>query len=320
MLDLHALPKADIHRHLEGCIRVSSAFELAQKAGQIPADLSYEAYFQRLVVSEPTEILAVLRRFDLYRQPFQGLAAVRRLFVEAVADAVADNIRWLELRISLLTLARAAQVERSELLALFTDLLAELRETTPLERLSLILVVSRQRGVEGAWRVVEALRPYAGNTITGVDFAADEMRHSTAEFHDVARELHEGLGLPLTVHTGEGVPTSHVAEALAMPGVRRLGHALSLADSDELMAQVRERGLVVEVCPTSNQRTRLVPDLARHPAVRLRQAGVHCVLCSDDPTLFNSTLTQDLELARSRMGWSDDDIRTSQVLAQRVMF
>jgi adenosine deaminase len=316
MLDLSALPKAEVHRHLEGCIRPETVWELERELGHIPAGLGLAAFRERLVIREPVPLLEALERFDEFRRPLRGRAAVLRICREALADARFENIRWLELRVSPVTLAAATGISMPEVLAAVREAAAEAR--ADFECLRFACVVSRRRGVEAAWETVRVLEQDAARTFAAVDLASDELRHASSEFAGVARALAD-LGFGLTVHTGEGVPASFVARALELPGIERLGHALSLADDSGLVAEVAARGLLVEVCPTSNQRVGLVPDLRRHPAIALREAGVEVAICTDDPSLFGVDLAHELGLARAEMGFDDEALALCQDRARRVL-
>ncbi len=318
MLDLGCMEKTEIHRHLEGCIRPSTAFELSQDNGLIAVDQDFETFERGLVIRSPIPLLEALDRFDRFRAPIRGRRAVARIVREAIHDAAADNVRRLELRFSPLTLASSSGLSLAELFDIIRQVSPQAAKEAGLLALSWVVVISRRRGLEGAWKVVRAVQHYGTDWIAGVDFASDEARHRTAEFAAVAQTLNN-LGLPLTVHTGEGVGPEHVAEALALPGVRRLGHGLSLVQDPQLLAEVVRRQIVVEVCPTSNLRAGVVAHLGQHPLHRMREVGVAVVFCADDPTLFDIELSDELRLLRSEFGLSDDALTHAEERARAAM-
>ncbi len=294
------MTRVDLHRHLEGAIRVSTVAERCRALG---VDLP------PLEVLEPTPLLAALKRFDGFRLAVQSLDDVDRIFHEAVEDAVAEGLTALELRFSPWTLARAAGASVPDVVRR----VAALPATVELP-VSVVVIVSRSRGLDAAWEVVRAVEDV---DVAGADFASDEVRIPTRAFAEVA-EAFVGRGLPLTVHTGEGTPPSAIWEALALPGVRRLGHALSLIDDPDLVAEVRDRGIVVECCPTSNVRVGLA-DYPGHPGPRLAAQGVQVAICTDDPTLFRVDLPHELDVARG-WGWTDEQVAASMALAARARF
>lgn len=294
------MTQVDLHRHLEGAIRVSTVVDRCRSLGlEVPP----------LEVLEPTPLLAALKRFDGFRLAVQSLDDVDRIFHEAVEDAVAEGLTAVELRFSPWTLARAAGASVAEVVRR----VAALPATVELP-VSVVVIVSRSRGLDAAWEVVRASEDVE---VAGADFASDEVRVPTRAFREVA-EAFVARGLPLTVHTGEGTPASAIREALDLPGVRRLGHALSLIDDPDLVAEVRDREIVVECCPTSNVRVGLA-EYDAHPGPRLSAAGVQVAICTDDPTLFGIDLAHELDVARG-WGWSEAQIAASMALAHRARF
>ena len=91
-------------------------------------------------------------------------------------------------------------------------------------------------------------------------------------------------------------------------GARRLAHGVSVADDPDVTALARDRGIVLDMCPTSNLLTRAVPSLAEHPARRLLRAGVRVTINTDDPGLFGIDLTHEVERARRELGFTDTDL------------
>ena len=118
-------------------------------------------------------------------------------------------------------------------------------------------------------------------------------------------------GLAVTVHTGEAEPPAAIRTALDRYQTDRIGHATSLADDPELLAEVVERGVVVEACPRSNYWTRTpaqLPTLADHPVGRLLAAGVRVCLNTDDRTLFGNDLTSELVAVTEAQGLGDEQV------------
>ncbi len=318
-LDLVQLPKLDIHRHLEGCIRPRTAYELGQQIGVITPDTSFEQFRNTVVVDGPRPLLEVLKCFDVIRQSIKGEQAVACITREAIQDAAQENTELCELRYSPLTLAKAAGLSMAQVKQAVCHGVDEVRAEGVATVVTITAVISRRHGVKAAWEVVRHLEQDEGQVFVGVDFASDELRYRSAQFIEVAQALAK-MGLALTIHTGEGVGPEYVADALSLPGVTRLAHAVSLAQDSELMAEVRDRGVLIEVCPTSNVRTGIVSSYAQHPARQLLDAGLRIALCTDDPTLFDIDLGHELRVARDEMGLTDQEIEQCQAWARQAAF
>jgi adenosine deaminase len=139
-------------------------------------------------------------------------------------------------------------------------------------------------------------------------------------FVDVLAPLRDA-DLPLTAHYGEATGAQFPREAIEALGVRRLGHGVGVADDPSVIALARDRGVTLEMCPTSNHRTRAVARLAEHPARRLLAQDVPVTINTDDPGLLGIDLTHELEVCRRELDFTDDelrDVRTNAIDASFV--
>lgn len=307
MLDLDAVAKVDLHRHLEGAIRLQTMLDLYADAGQplpetIPGELSGRAQ-----VLEPMESLeAVLERFTLAQGAFWDEAAAERIAFEAVEDLAADNVRLAELRFSPEFLCRPHGLDWNEAVAAIVrgvERGARAFDVT----VGLIAIASRNYGMASAERTVAfALRHR--EHLVAFDLAGDERAYPPSLYRDVVAEL-AGSGLKLTTHYGESGGPMFPREAVEVLGSMRLGHGVSVADDPEVVALVRERGVALEMCPTSNHRTHAVADLREHPARRLLDQDVAVTINTDNPGLFAVDLSGELRVCRDRLGFNDDDLR-----------
>ena len=115
-------------------------------------------------------------------------------------------------------------------------------------------------------------------------------------------------GLHSVPHAGESTGPETIWDSLRHLGAERIGHGIAAARDPKLMQYLAATGVVLEVCPTSNVRTRSVPSLAEHPLPRLVEAGVPITINSDDPPMFDTTLNQEYEVARDLLGLDDDGV------------
>jgi len=132
-------------------------------------------------------------------------------------------------------------------------------------------------------------------------------------------EAARDMGLRLTCHAGETGGPDSVAEALAI-GAERIGHGIAAARDPALMTLLRERGVPLEICLTSNVRTGVVASFEDHPLRTLFDAGVPIVLNTDDPALFDCTLASEYHLARTRFGFADGELASLAANSLRYGF
>jgi adenosine deaminase len=177
--------------------------------------------------------------------------------------------------------------------------------------------VVRQFGGEPAERVAEWAGRHAGEGIVSFGIGGDETARPAAEFARAVAVAREAA-LKFTPHAGETSTAENVWEMVRM-GADRIGHGIRAAGDAGLMAELRERGIALEVCPTSNVRTGAVASLEEHPLRTLFDAGVAVTLNSDDPGIFGCTLRGEFDAAR-RMGFSEDELAVMAANARRAAF
>jgi adenosine deaminase len=305
-MDLRTLPKVELHRHLEGAIRLQTIIDLYRDAGEPLEAKTPDKLAPKAQVLRPMKSLAeVLTYFLVAQGAFRDYAAVERIAFEAVEDLADDNVRLAELRFSPDFLCRPHELDWDKAME---AILAGVERATDLDvAVGLIAIVSRSYGIESAERTVEfALRHR--DHLVGFDLADDEINNPPAKFARALAPIRDA-GIPLTAHYGESAGPEYPREAVQVLAVSRLGHGVSVAWDPAVTALVIERGVTLEMCPTSNERTNAVPSLGHHPARRLLQEGAVVTINTDDPGLFGIDLTHELSVARDVLGFDESDLR-----------
>jgi adenosine deaminase len=306
-MDLREMPKVDLHRHLEGAIRLETLIDLARERGDPLPETTPEELAPRAQVLAPMESLeAVLAFFAIAQRAFADVDATERIAYEAVEDLAVDHVRLAELRFSPAFLAEPHGLDWDdafEAIVRGVERASRDHDVT----VGLIAIVSRNYGLESAERTVAfALRHR--DRLVGFDLADEERTHPPSMYVDILAPLREA-GMPLTAHYGEATGAAFPREAIEALGVRRLGHGVSVGDDLEVAALARDRGVTLEMCPTSNHRTGAVARVADHPARRLLDEDVLVTINTDDPGLFAIDLTHELETCVDALGFGEDDVR-----------
>jgi adenosine deaminase len=306
-VDLRAVAKVDLHRHLEGAVRLDTILDLYRSAGQpIEASTPNELARVAQVLGPMDSLEAVLSRFGTAQGAFFDEAACERIGYEAVEDLAADDVRLAELRFSPHFLCEPHGLDWDAAM----DAIARGVERASAEHdvaVGLIAIASRNYGIESAERTMDfAIRHR--DRLVAFDLAGDEQAYPPSLYADVIARL-DGSGLKLTTHYGESGGPPFPREAVEALGTLRLGHGVSVAWDPEVTALIRDRGVALEMCPTSNHRTRAVTTIEQHPARRLLQQDVVVTINTDNPGLFAIDLTHELEVSRDRLGFTDDDLR-----------
>ena len=157
---------------------------------------------------------------------------------------------------------------------------------------------TRNWGVTAVERVLDMALDLREHRIVGFGVGGDETSLRARELRRVYRRAAEH-GLPASCHSGEGTSADAVRETVEELGVRRVGHGVAAVEDERLLRELREEGVVLEVCPTSNERTGVWDPRGPHPLLRLLEHGVPVVLGSDDPAFFGCTLRSEFERVRS---------------------
>ncbi|MGH3858204.1 adenosine deaminase [Actinokineospora sp.] len=286
------LPKVHLHVHLESTIRSATLVEIGAGHGiEVPPEVSdgpfsFDGF--RAFADQNSRVRECLRAPEDFR----------RIAVEFCADEAAQGARYAE---AMFTAAshgeRLGDLEMP--LAAVLDGLAEGRRRFGVE-VGLILDHSRRRSVERAWRSVELASRFPG--VVGVGLAGDEA-YPAAPFAEVFARARE-LGLRVVHHAGERAGPESVREAVRVGLAERLGHGISVLADREVLAEVRDLGLALEVCPSSN--VALGGSLSGHPLPQLVDAGLAVTLNTDIPNVTGTSLTAEFELARSVFGFGDE--------------
>ena len=306
-VDLKAVAKVDLHRHLEGAIRLQTLIDLYRDAGAPLPESTPEDLARRAQVLRPMDSLeAVLAVFGVAQRAFFDPEATERIAYEAVEDLANDGVRLAELRFSPHFLCAPNDLDWDEAMAAIARGVERASREHDVA-VGLIAIVSRNYGMESAERTVAfALRNR--ERLAGFDLAGDERAYPPSMYVDALAPIADA-GIPLTAHYGESGGPQFPKEAIEALGALRLGHGVSVAWDPEVTALARDRGVALEMCPTSNVRTHAVATIAEHPARALLDEGVRVTINTDNPGLFAIDLTQELEACRDDLGFTDDELR-----------
>ena len=307
---LWRLPKVELHLHPEGTLRPETVCELASRYE--PHSPLCRPDWQRGYWSFH-DLTGFVDQFrGVLRTCLRGADDYYRLAVEAFEDLAAQQVVYAELSVSARAPSRPEYVPLAEMLSAIDRARRAVEARTPL-RVGLLLGLTRaQPSVADAdtealaFRFVEeaAQAREAGAAIFGIDLHGDEQAAPDVTSFVAAYRAAEEAGLGLRAHAGEGRGPATVWESLRRLGVRRIAHGVRATEDPTLVAHLARTGVPLDVCPTSNVLTGTVPSLEHHPVRALHEAGVVVTVSSDDPLIFDTSLTAELALVHHRLGFS----------------
>ncbi len=298
---LERLPKAELHVHLDGSLRPATLLGLADERGvPLPADTP-EGLAEAMLVDAATSLEEYLEPFRLTLSVMQDAEALERVAYELALDHALENVRWLEVRFCPGLCTERGLAADEVLDAALRGLASAEREAEI--RTAVIVCALRSLPPAASLEMAELATAYYGRGVCAFDLAGAEAGYPV-EDHLEALRVAEAGGLPITIHAGEGFGPDSIRQAIELGGALRIGHGTRLGEDPDLLSHVRDTGLVLEVCLTSNVQTRVAPSYAEHPLRPFFDAGVRVSLCTDNRLMSGVTLTDEYEHARDDLGFT----------------
>ncbi len=317
MID-RTLPFIDLHRHLDGNVRLETILELADRHQiDLPAK-DVEGLRPHVQISErESGLMAFISRFKYLTAILVDGEACRRVGYENVADARAEGIDYLELRFSPWFMAESHGLDPRALIEAVVDGVRAGERDTGVKA-QLIGILSRTYGPETCMRELDALLAFRDEFVA-LDLAGDEARFPAPLFR-AHFERARDAGLAVTVHAGEAAGPQSIWESIRELGATRIGHGLSAREDPALLDFLAERRIGLEVSLTSNVHTSAVTGYEEHPLAEFLRRGLLANLNTDDPAISGIDLTHEYTMAAPRAGLSPAQIRQSQANALEMAF
>ena len=298
---VEAMPKAELHLHLDGSLRLDTALELAQTRG-VDAPDDWAGMYAALVAPERTRDQAeLLRAFDLPIALMQDAEALERIAAELVESKAADGVRYVEIRWGpLLHVARGLALADGIAAVCRGAAAAAARTGT---KVRLICTALRSHDPENNVVLAETASRFIGEGLTGWDLAGPEEAYPDPLDHARAYEAARAGGLRLTIHAGEWGGAAQVRRAFAVDP-ERIAHGPLAIEDPGLCQELIARGITLDLCPTSNVQAGIVESVAAHPLAALHRAGVPVTLSTDDLTVSDISLSEEYVRAVEQNGLS----------------
>jgi adenosine deaminase len=307
--DILAWPKAELHCHLDGSLRIATMLDLAREQGKadlLPSDDEEGMAAELAKIDRSATLEEYLAWFGYSIPLMQTRDALHRIAYELAEDAAKENVRYIEIRYG-------AVLHTDEGLTMWQvndAVLAGLRDAEQDHGIKTGVIVCglRDRFESASLAQAELAAAYHDKGVVGFDLAGGE-RGNQAEMHGAAFYRARKELLNITVHAGESFGPASIRQALFKCGAHRIGHGVTLGQDPDLLRYVVDRQIPLEVCPTSNVQTHVVASYEAHPVAEYCRAGVPITINTDNRLFSHTTVTDELWLAHSRCGIPADAIR-----------
>jgi adenosine deaminase len=307
-----AIPKAELHLHLDGSVRPQTVLELAkQERVPLPTEDPEKIGDFLRATDRTASLVEYISYFELPIAVMQTVPALERVTYELCEDLAKDNVRYAEIRygpwlhvqrgLSLTDVIRAVlsgwSRGRKEFGLEGGIIATALRDMPPAQNLSLAQVAGR----------------FVGEGVVGFDLAGDEAGHPPI-LHEDAFRLARSLGMNITIHAGEAAGPESIRQAISM-GAGRLGHGVRAEEDPEVIDLIKENGVELDMAPTSNAQTKAVRRLQDHPLKRYRDKGLKVTISTDSRTVSDNTMAHEFEIAARVLGCTIDQLWTMNLQA-----
>ena len=312
------LPLIDLHRHLDGNVRLETIIDLGRQHNLPLPAWDVESLSPYIQVSESqVGVMAFIAKFKWLTAVMVDYAACHRIAYENVEDAYSEGIDYIELRFSPWFMSEPNGLDPLGVVEAVIDGVNAGSHDFDI-KINLIGILSRTYGPTIATKELEALLAHRHHLVA-LDLAGDEANQPGQLFIDHFRRAREA-GWQITIHAGEAAGSESIWQAIRELGATRIGHALTAIEDSALMDYMAEHRIGIESNLTSNVQTSSVPDYDSHPLRTFIERGLLATINTDDPVISNIDLHHEYHVAAPAAGLTPDHIQQAQRNALMIAF
>jgi adenosine deaminase len=303
-----SLPKADLHVHLDGSLRLETIIELAREENvELPSKDPAELRRIMHLGDNCGSLAEYLKAFDVTLRVMQTESALYRIAYELGEDAARENVRYMEVRYAPM-LHTQRELKLTKVIEAVLAGLKAARDKCGIES-NIIICGIRNVSPASSLEMAELAVAYKGRGVVGFDLAGAEYDHP-AKHHRAAFQLVRDNNINVTIHAGEAYGPESIAQAIHVCGAHRIGHGCRLREGGDLLHYVNDHRIPLECCPSSNVQTGAVRDLASHPLKLYFNLGLRVTVNTDNRLITDTSVSKELWLCHTQMGMSFRDIKS----------
>lgn len=292
--------RVELHCHLDGSLNIDSVREMLKDQGIV---YGHEELKEKLQVRpDCSSLTEYLEKFDLPLLCLQTKEGLRRAAYELIQDVSKEGVRYIEVRFAPMLSTENGLSCREAISSVIEGLKAGEREYGVFA--SAIVCAMRHHSVEQNMQMLTEAREFVGKGVCALDLAGDESAFPTSLFRKLFVQAKE-WGIPFTIHSGECGSVDNIREAIEL-GAKRLGHGIALEKSAELRKLCREKGIGIEMCPTSNLQTKAVSSLEKYPLEQFLNEGLLVSVHTDNRTVSGTTMEKEEKLLKESLKISEE--------------
>ena len=301
------LPKIELHCHLDGSVRVNTIIDIAKKEN-IKLDSYKKCDIEKIVQvpSDCTSLNEYLKRFDLPNKVMQNSKNLKRITFELLEDAYNENVKYIEIRFApMLHLNGGLSVK--EVIQSVIDGINEAEKIYDIKG-NIILSCMKNMSEEDAILVIEEGKEFLNKGVVAIDLAGPE-EEGFARTYERAMKLARGYGYNITIHAGEAASGQNVIDCINILKAQRIGHGVRIKDMKDAYDLVKNTGVTLEMCPTSNIQTKAIEDFKKYPLYDFYKDGINLSINTDNRTVSNIDLTNEIKIISNEFNMSKEEYK-----------
>lgn len=302
---LHAMPKTDLHVHLDGSLRPATMLDLAGELGVTLPATDAGGLGRFMHVRDARDLVEYLQRFEITLSLMQTAPAIERIAYELAIDAAAENVRYMEVRFCPALNVHGGLGEHDVVDAALEGLRRAGDETGI--RTALIICGLRSMSPDVSLALAQVAVDFKDRGVVAYDLAGAE-RDNPPKLHRDAFDFVRKANLAVTVHAGEAFGPASISQAIRYCGANRIGHGTRLFEDDDLMRYVNDFRIPLEICLISNVQTRAAASLEEHPLRRYFEDGLVVTLNTDNRLMSGTTMTDEFLRAHEAFSFDWDEL------------
>ncbi|MFL2119136.1 adenosine deaminase [Marinilactibacillus psychrotolerans] len=308
---IHALPKVELHCHLDGSIPMQTLKELAEEAG-LPENWMNHAVAPAVCA----DLKDYLSTFDAVLPVLQSEDNLTKAAYAVAKAAHQENVVYLEMRFGPLLHQREGLTTRQVIEAVCKGVEQAMAEFPII--VTLLACALRHHSEERNTQLFEEIHNLQIELVSGIDVAGDEGNFPN-ECVESAVRTGVASGMQLTMHSGETGSYENVLTAIAL-GATRIGHGVAIKKNPKSMAVVKEKNILLELCPTSNLQTGAITEWKDYPLRPFMDYGIPVSINTDNRTVSDTTLTNEFLICANQFGLTELEMKELNITAMQHAF
>lgn len=301
------LPKIELHCHLDGSVRPKTIIDIAKDEKiEIPTFDENEINKFAQVARDCKSLNEYLKRFALANKVMQSKESLERITFELLEDAANENVKYIEVRFAP-QLHTQNGLKFKEIIQSVIDGIKKAEKLYDIKG-NIILCCMRTMDIESGLVVIEDGKEFLNKGVVGVDLASAEEEGFATKFKPIIDKARE-YGYRVTIHAGEACSGQNVIDAINILGAERIGHGVRISDMKDAYELVKEKNIVLEMCPTSNIQTKAIDDLKTYPLFDFHKDDINVTLNTDNRTVSNIDLTNEIDLMLNNFELNTNDYK-----------